>query len=147
VPGPCPASTTAITNVARTKAFPSTGASDPALAVDGNEATGWDAGPLRGGDEARGWIRVWYGSQIRISELRVLLGPGSAAAKYDVSLFPPGELGNSLGTLESVPADGGWVSLAGPDPCLPYESVYIWVRSEEPAGVIREIQVIGTAVE
>ncbi len=46
--------------------------------------------------------------------------------------------------LEPVPADGGWVSLAGPNPCLPYESVYIRVSSAEPAGMIREIQVIGT---
>ena len=143
-PGSCPASTTAITTVVQTKADPSTGASDPALAVDGNEATGWDPGPVRGVDGARGWIRVWYGSQIRISELRVLLGPGSAAAKYEVLVFPPGELGNKLGMLEPVPADGGWVSLAGPNPCLPYESVYIRVSSAEPAGMIREIQVIGT---
>lgn len=144
VPGPCPASTTAITSVARTWADPSTGASDPALAVDGNEATGWDPGPVRvqGG---RGWIRVWYASQVRISEVRVLLGPGSAAAKYEVNVFPPGELGERLGTLGPVPAGGGWVSLAGPNPCLPYESVYIRVGSEAPAGAIREIQVIGTA--
>ena len=145
VPGPCPASTTAITNVVRTRADPSAGASDPALAVDGNEATGWDPGPVRGVEGARGWIRVWYGSQVRISELRVLLGPGSATAKYEVLVFPPGELGNKLGMLEPVPSDGGWVSLAGPNPCLPYESVYVWVKSEEPAGMIREIQVIGTA--
>jgi hypothetical protein len=145
VPGPCPASTAAITSVARTRADPSTGASDPALAVDGNEATGWDPGPVRGVQGARGWIRVWYPSQVRISEMRVLLGPGSAAAKYEVNVFPPGEMGNRLGMLEPVPAGGGWVSLAGPNPCLPYESVYIWVRSEEPAGVIREIRVIGTA--
>ena len=39
-PGPCPAATTLTTPVARTTADPSTGASDPALAVDGNEATG-----------------------------------------------------------------------------------------------------------
>jgi hypothetical protein len=145
VAGPCPTSTTAVTSVARTRADPSTGASDPALAVDGNEVTGWDPGPVRGLDGARGWIRVWYASQIRISEVRVLLGPGSAAAKYQVVLFPPGELGNGLGMLEPVPAGGGWVSLAGPNPCLPYESVYIWVKSEEPAGVIREIRVVGTA--
>jgi hypothetical protein len=60
-------------------------------------------------------------------------------------VVPPGELGERLGTLEPVPAGGGWVSLAGPNPCLPYESVYIRVGSEAPAGAIREIQVIGTA--
>jgi hypothetical protein len=36
------------------------------------------------------------------------------------------------------------VTLAGPSPCLPYESIYIWVRYVEPAGLIREIDVRGT---
>lgn len=144
VAGPCPASTTAITDVVLTKAEPSTGASDPALAVDGNEATGWDPGPIRGVDGARGWIRVWFASQVRISAVRLLLGPGSAGATYHVVLFPPGEFGTGLGDIESVPAGGGWVSLAGPNPCLPFESVYIFVKSEEPAGAIRELRVLGT---
>jgi len=143
-PGPCPPSTTIMTNVARTRADPSTGPSDSALAIDGDESTAWDPGPVRGVDGARGWIRIWYASQVRISEVRVLVGGGSAAATYDVVLFPPGELGKGLGTLGPVPADGGWLTLAGPDPCLPYESVYIRVRSEEPAGAIHEIQVVGT---
>ncbi len=112
-PGACPASTTAITTVVRTKADPSTGASDPALAVDGNEATGWDPGPVRGVEGARGWIRVWYGSQVRISELRVLLGPGSAAAKYEVLVFPPGSSGTSSACLSrSRPTAGGSASPA-----------------------------------
>ena len=144
---PCPASTTIVTDIAKTAAGPSTQASDPGLAVDGDESTGWDPGPVRGVDGARGWIRVWYASQVRISELRVLLGPGSAAATYEVVLFPPGEVGNGLGTLKPVPAGGGWVTLAGPNPCLPYESVYIFVRSEGAAGIVREIQVVGGPVE
>jgi hypothetical protein len=143
-PGPCPAATTPGAPVARTRADPATGPSDPMLAIDGNEATGWDPGPIRGGTDARGWIRVFYRSQVDISEVRLLLGPGSAQATYQISLFPPGELGEPLGTLGPVPAGGGWVTLAGPSPCLPYESIYIWVRSVEPAGLIREIDVRGT---
>ena len=144
-PGPCPASTSPAADVLRTMSDPSTGASDPALAVDGDESTGWDPGPVRGVDDGRGWIRIWYASQVSISGIRVLLGPGSAAARYEVVLFPPGEMGTTLGTLAPVPAGGGWVSIDGPDPCLPYESVYIWVSSAEPAGIVREIDVLGTA--
>ncbi|HEX5826516.1 MAG TPA: discoidin domain-containing protein [Candidatus Limnocylindrales bacterium] len=143
-PAPCPASTTVVTDIAKTAARPSDQASDQGLAVDGDEATGWDPGPVAGGAGVRGAIRVWYAAQVRISEIRVLLGPGSAAATYEVVLFPPGELGTGLGTLEPVPAGGGWVTIAGPNPCLPYESVYISVRSDEPAGIVQEIQVIGS---
>ena len=146
-PAPCPASTTIVTDIAKTAASPSAQASDPGLAVDGDESTGWDPGPVGGVDGARGWIRVWYASEVRISEVRVLLGPGSVAATYEVVLFPPGESGNGLGTLTPVPAGGGWVTLAGPNPCLPYESVYIFVRSAEPAGIVREIQVTGNHVD
>jgi hypothetical protein len=119
--------------------------SDPALAVDGDESTGWDPGPIRGVDDARGWIRAWYARQVYVSEVRVLLGTGSPSAKYDVALFPPGEMGTTLGTLGPIPAQGGWVSIAGPNPCLPFESVYVRVQSKEPAGTIREIQVVGAA--
>jgi len=143
--GPCPASTTPLTDVARTRSDPSTGVSDPALAVDGDESTGWDPGPIRGVDDARGWIRTWYARQVYVSEVRVLLGTGSPSAKYDVALFPPGEMGTTLGTLGPIPAQGGWVSIAGPNPCLPFESVYVRVQSKEPAGTIREIQVVGAA--
>ena len=142
--GPCPVGTTPLPPVVQVRSDPSGGVSDPALAVDGNAATGWDPGPLRGGTDARGWIRVFYRSQVEIQELRILLGPGSTDARYEVVLFPPGELGEGLGTLGPVPAGGGWLSLPGPNPCLPYESVYIWVRSVEPAGSIREIEVRGT---
>jgi hypothetical protein len=146
-PSPCPASTTIVTDIAKTAASPSAQASDPGLAVDGDQSTGWDPGPVGGVDGARGWIRVWYASEVRISEVRVLLGPGSVAATYEVVLFPPGESGSGLGTLKPVPAGGGWVPLAGPNPCLPYESVYIFVRSAEPAGIVREIQVTGNHVD
>lgn len=142
-PAPCPASTTPGPPVVRTRADPSVGPSGPALAVDGDEATGWDPGPIRGGS-ARGWIRVFYESQVDISEIRVLLGPGSAKATYEVVLFPPGEIGTGLGTLGPIPAGGGWVTIAGPNPCLPNESTYIRVESSEPAGAIREIDVLGT---
>lgn len=143
-PGPCPAASSPLTDVSKTTSDPSTGASDPALAVDGNEATGWDPGPVRGGADARGWIRVFHATQFRASAVRLLLGQGSPAVTYEVVLFPPGEVGQRLGTIESVPADGGWVTLAGPDPCLPFESVYVFVRSAKPAGSIREIQLVGT---
>lgn len=145
-PAPCPASTTPVGSVAQAKSDPPASASDPAGAVDGDEATGWDPGPVRAGTAARGWMRVFYTRELYISGLRVLVGPGSPDATYEVVLFPPGELGDRLGVLAPVPADGGWVTIAGPNPCRPVESVYISVQSTEPAGLIREIQVLGTVV-
>ena len=80
---------------------------------------GSDPGPIRVGTDARGWIQAVYKSQVDISDVRLLLGPGSSKAPHDIVLFPPGELGDGPRTIGPVSAGGGWVSLAGPNPCLP----------------------------
>jgi hypothetical protein len=141
----CPATAAALPSGQAIRAEARGGATAPELAIDANEATGWEPGAPYPSTGSRGWIRLYYGTEALVSEVRVLLGPGAASARYEVALFAGSADGSSLGDLSPVSPDGGWATAKVDGPCVAADSVYVHVYSKEPAGSIREIRVVGTA--
>ncbi len=143
-PAPCPASGSPLSGVTALMGEPSTAQNGPALAVDGNEATGWDPGETRGPGNVRGWLRLELPKRAQISGIRVLLGPGPVTAVYEVTWWTADGRSLAPTRLAPVPAEGGWATAPGPTPCVEVRMVNIGVESASPAALIREIQVLGT---
>lgn len=122
---------------------PAKAGAEPALAVDGKPSTGWDPGDVRAG-ATRGWLRVVLARPVDVTAVRVLLSPGPVTARYAISGFTPDGRSFQLGEIAPVTATGGWASVAGPTPCEALSSVDVSVSSEEPAGRVQEVEVLGT---
>lgn len=144
-PSPCPAGTDEFAAGAEVMGEPSLPGHEPALAVDGDETTGWDPGDTRGPGNVRGWIRVLLAGDILVSEVRVLLGPASAPAGYEITGWTVDGRPVTLGKLESTTGDRQWLSVPGPTPCAALRSVDVAVTSEAPAPEVREIVVQGAS--
>lgn len=125
---------------------PSLAGHEPARAVDGDVATGWDPGEPRGPGDVRGWLRVILPRDVLVSEIRVLLSqPAGGSATYEIAGWTTD--GRPI-TLEKPEGPGGeveWQSVPGPTPCLALRSVDLAVTSVEPAAEISEIEILGTS--
>jgi len=145
-PSPCPAGSDNLTAGATVTGEPALAGRAPVLAADGDPATAWDPGDPRGPGNVRGWIRVTLARDALVSEVRVLLGlPAGGTAKYEITGWPStGGRSVPLANIGGVTADGQWLAVNGPTPCVALRSVDIGVVSESPAAAVREVQVLGT---
>ena len=113
--------------------------SKPALAVDGDRATRWDAGA-----PAPQSIDLDLGRTASISSVRLLPG-GPADAAIAVVVRGRDEAGHSmvLGTINRTTTGTDWLTVAGPTPCVGLR--WIAIESGWSVGSVswREIQVLG----
>ncbi len=119
---------------------PSTAGHEPAMAIDGDPATGWDPGTA-------GSLRIALPEVAIVSEVRLLLGePAGGSADYTVLAVLPNNERFLLGQLSGPTEAGVWRSLANPTPSITFKEMEILVRSASPAAEILEIQVVGRAL-
>jgi hypothetical protein len=114
--------------------------SNPALAVDGDRATRWDAGA-----PAPQSIELDLGREVSVSGVRLLPG-GPADAAIAVVVRGRDEAGHSmvLGTINQTSTGTDWLTVAGPTPCVGLR--WISIESGWSVGPVawREIQVLGS---
>ena len=145
-PSACPAAGSNVTAGSNVMGEPSLPGHEPALAVDGDASTSWDPGDPRGPGNVRGWLRVLLAHDVFVSEVRLLLGqPAGGSAEYEITgWLAMGDRSAALGKVGGTTADGQWLSVRGPTPCVALRSIDIGVVSESPAATVAEVQVIGT---
>ena len=110
-----------------------------AFAVDGRPETYWDSGP-----GASPGIIVDLGREMFVSEVR-LLAVQTLDGVTRVEVTGTGDGGyRMLGDLEGTTADGQWLSVPGPAPCISLRRVFVNILSPSSTAAWREIQVLGT---
>jgi hypothetical protein len=116
---------------------PSTSGREPALAIDDDQATGWDPG-------TGGSIRITLAKAAIVSEVRLLVGePAGSPADYAFVAVLPRNERFLIGELSGPTEAGVWRSLSNPTPSNTFSEIEVLVRSGSPAAKILEIQVIG----
>ena len=113
---------------------------DAALAIDGDETTGWSVGTGQ-------MLKLVLPATAVVSEIRLLLGESTGpSAEYSVvATLPSNELfmvGRVSGSIEA----GTWRSLVNPTPSFTFRELEVFVRGESPAARILEVQVLGVPV-
>lgn len=116
---------------------PSAAGSEPALAVDGEPKTGWDAG-------SRGVLRIALADASVVSEIRVLLGAGGPTELTILGLLPANQR-MSLGTMSGPTEAGAWQTVTPPTTGA-YRDLEIHVRSGSSTAEVLEIEIIGAAL-
>lgn len=115
--------------------------SKPALAVDGDPETEWDAGA-----PAPQSIELDLGRETSISTIRLLpAGPADAAIAVVIKARDEADHSMVLGVVNQEATGTAWLTVAGPTPCVGLRWISIETGWSVGSVAWREIEVLGTA--
>jgi hypothetical protein len=116
---------------------PSAARSEPANAIDGDPATGWNPGTA-------GSLRITLAEAATVSEVRLLVGePAGTEAHYSVLGVLPANQRVLIGEFSGPSAPGVWRSVTNSSSHDAFREIEVFVRSASPAADVLEIQVVG----
>lgn len=119
---------------------PSAVGHEPAMAIDGDPATGWAPGNA-------GVLKIALAGIATVSEVRLLVGePAGGSADYTFLAVLPSNERFMLGQLSGPTEAGVWRSVSNPTPSIAFREMEVLVQSASPAAELLEIQVVGRAL-